>query len=229
MNPNVRNIILLVLMLAASGLAIALKPAPYSVNDKKPKLNLESMIPKSFGDWRIDETVIPIAPSPELQAEIERSYDQTLSRTYLNSKGQRIMLSIAYGGDYSKKVMQYHRPEVCYPSQGFEIVSRATGFLEAAQGTVPIVRLYAKNGARHEPITYWITVANQSTRYGLELRWIQIKSRLTGQIPDGLLVRFSSISLDTASAYATQEAFSKEMLNAMQPADAILLAGKLDL
>jgi EpsI family protein len=222
-----RSFLLLALMLAAAGMAVALRPT-HKMADQGTKLNLEAMIPKSFGDWRIDESIVPIAPSPEVQAEVERSYDQTLSRTYLNSKGHRVMLSIAYGGDYSKRVMQYHRPEVCYPSQGFEILSRDTGTLELAQGKIPIVRLYAKNGTRHEPVTYWITVANQATRYGLELRWIQIKSRLTGQLPDGLLVRFSSISLDTANAYATHDAFSKEMLNAMQPSDAVLLAGKLN-
>ncbi len=87
-------------MLAAAGMALGLKPTE-KVADAGPKVDLETLIPKAFGDWKIDETIVPLLVDPETQAKLDKIYNQTLTRTYVNSQGARIMLSIAYGGDQS--------------------------------------------------------------------------------------------------------------------------------
>ncbi len=89
----------LALILAAFG-AIALTPTKL-VADQGPKVDLESLIPKQFADWQIDDTIIPLQVDPQKLELISKIYRQTLSRTYFNSKGERIMLSIAYGGNQS--------------------------------------------------------------------------------------------------------------------------------
>ena len=74
------------------------------IADQEPKINLETMIPQQFGDWKVDETIVPLQVSPDLQAALDKVYNQTLTRTYVNSRDERIMLSIAYGADQSDNV-----------------------------------------------------------------------------------------------------------------------------
>jgi len=115
-----KHLVIGLCMFVAAGMALALKPTA-KVADAGPKIDLEVLIPKTFGDWKMDETIVPLMANPSRKALIKKIYSQTLSRTYINSSGDRIMLSIAYGGDQSDN-MSVHKPEVCYPAQGFQIL-----------------------------------------------------------------------------------------------------------
>jgi EpsI family protein len=215
-------------MFAAAGLALALKPT-VRMADSGPKIDLEVMIPKTFGDWKIDETIAPLIANPEQEAVINKIYNQTLSRTYINLKGERIMLSIAYGGDQSD-TMAVHKPEVCYPAQGFQILKSATGTVTTDRGDIPVKRLVATQGQRIEPITYWTTVGDKAAnRNGLEWKLIQIKYGLTGKIPDGLLFRISSIQADEKKAYQAQDDFSRALIDSLTPAGKERITGHLTL
>jgi EpsI family protein len=203
-------------MFAAAGLALALKPTE-RVADAGPKIDLEKLIPREFGDWKIDGTITPLIASPEQEALLNKIYNQTLTRTYVNAKGERVMLSIAYGGDQSDN-MAVHKPEVCYPGQGFQILkSPAITSFSTGEGNIPVKRLVASLGARIEPITYWTTVGDQVEVQGLRWKLQQLKFGLTGKIPDGLLFRVSSIEVDEIKAYRIQDTFTHEMLKAMSP------------
>lgn len=202
-------------MLVAAGLALALKPAAMVVKTG-PKIDLETLIPRQFDDWKIDETVTPLIATPEQQAIISRIYDQTLSRTYINMRGDQIMLSIAYGGDQSK-AMQVHKPEVCYPAQGFQILKNANDVFSAAGSSIPVRRLVATMGSRIEPITYWTTIGDTVAVSGIQWKLQQLKYGLTGKIPDGLLFRVSNIQADDVAAYVVQDAFIRDLLKAMSP------------
>ena len=76
-------------------------PDPTSWSVRVP--NLETMFPKAFGDWRVDTSMPVILPSPDVQALLDKIYNQVLSRSYVNAKGERIMLSVAYGGDRKRR------------------------------------------------------------------------------------------------------------------------------
>jgi EpsI family protein len=202
-------------MFAAAGMALALKPT-IKISDYKPKIDLEALIPKTFGDWKIDETNVPLISDPEQQALLNKIYNQTLARTYVNQHGDRIMLTIAYGGDQSGD-MALHKPEICYPSQGFSILKNVTGSFSTGEGSIPVKRLVATKGQRIEPITYWTTLGDAIAVNGIQWRLQQLKYGLTGKIPDGLLFRISSIQADDAKAYQTQDAFARDLLKAMTP------------
>lgn len=210
-----KHLIIGLCMFAAAGIALALKPT-VKVADAGPRIDLETLIPKKFGDWKIDETIAPLIANPEQQALINKIYNQTLARTYVNSSGEHIMLSIAYGGDQSDS-MAVHKPEICYPAQGFQILKNAAGTFSSAQGNIPVKRLLATQGQRIEPITYWTTVGDTVAVSGLKWKLNQLKYGLTGKIPDGLLFRVSSIQADDAKAYQRQDAFARELLEAMSP------------
>jgi hypothetical protein len=80
-------------MLAAAAGAVALKPT-IRMAEQRP-VNLEKMIPQQFGDWKLDQSVMPLSGRPGDTGQADEIYSQVLSRTYINSKGERVMLSIA--------------------------------------------------------------------------------------------------------------------------------------
>ncbi|MDA8254206.1 MAG: EpsI family protein [Betaproteobacteria bacterium] len=211
-----KHLVIGLCMFAAAGMALALKPTA-KVADAGPKVDLETLIPKTFGDWKIDETITPLIANPEQEALINKIYNQTLTRTYVNPKGERIMLSIAYGGDQSDN-MAVHKPEICYPAQGFQILKSPTiSTFSTDEGSIPVKRLVASQGQRIEPITYWTTVGDTVAVSGLKWKLQQLKYGLSGKIPDGLLFRISSIQTDDAKAYQNQDAFTRDLLKAMSP------------
>lgn len=223
---NVNHFIIGLCMLAAASMALALKPTE-KMADSGPKFDLETLIPRTFGDWKLDETITPLIANPEAEALINKIYSQTLSRTYINSRNERIMLSIAYGGDQSDS-MAVHKPEVCYPAQGFQILKNTSEIFSTGKGDIPVKRLVAMQGPRIEPITYWTTVGD-TVAISSKLDWKlkQLKYGLTGKIPDGLLFRISSIQSDEKLAYQVQDNFSRELIEALSPFGKERIIGRL--
>jgi len=219
----VASLVLGLAMAATSALTGALTPTVRVVN-AQDRFSLEAMIPQRFGGWTVDTSIVPLAPDPEQQGALERIYDQTLSRTYVNGQGQRVMLSIAYGGDQSK-ALQLHLPEVCYVAQGFQMVKNGDDALVTRYGEVPVRRLVARLRERNEPITYWITIGDKATRSGIQQKLRRLAYGLSGEIPDGMLVRVSTIQPDAADAYREQDGFVIQMLAALGPKERTRLLG----
>lgn len=201
-------------MFAASGLALALRPTQ-KISDQGG-IDLETMIPRAFGDWReLSQNSVQIV-DPQQQEMIDSIYTQTLSRTYVNAQGYRIMLSIAYGED-QRDAMQTHYPEVCYPAQGFSLQDKKNGTLTTESGLIPVTRLLTNLGQRHEPVTYWTTVGDRVVRNGIQKKLAEMSYGLNNKIPDGMLIRVSSIDGETTNAYAMQMEFADRMLGALTP------------
>jgi EpsI family protein len=217
-------ITVLLLMLASAGAAQALKPTRRLAADYPP-IKLDEMVPKQFGQWRTDDAIVPVQVAPDVQAKLDKLYNQVLSRTYVDSAGYRIMLSIAYGGDQSDS-MRAHRPEVCYAAQGFQVGKLMKTVIASLDVSLPVARLEAWQGARHEPITYWVVVGDQVARSGFEQKLAQLKFGLAGKIPDGMLVRVSSIERESASAYSRHEQFANALQQALSPRDRVRFFGR---
>jgi exosortase B len=198
--------------LAMAGTAAAtpaLKPRP----DPGPAPDLEAIVPAAFGDWRIDPDVVQVAPAPDVQANLDRLYRQIVSRTYVNGQGERMMLTIAHGGDQSD-ALKAHRQEACYAAQGFQIRSLERGELSTAGRTIPVTRMHAVRGDRSEPVTYWFTMGDRVVHGRLERLRVQVENGLAGRIPDGMLVRVSSLSTDVPRAHAAQQSFVAALMGA---------------
>lgn len=205
------------LMVSAAALATVMTPTRKIV-DSLPVLDLEASIPKEFGEWRMDTRAMGGVVNPQATELLNKLYSQILSRTYYNDKGYRIMLSIAYGED-QRDGNQLHYPEVCYPAQGFQVTSNKKGVLETALGPVPVRRLESNlSQNRFEPITYWTTVGDEALTGGTEKKLLEMTYGLRGEIPDGLLFRVSSIDKNSAQAFAVQQQFIDQLLQAI-PAD----------
>ena len=207
----------------ASGASVALVPhrktaAPNPIGKRAAR------VPQPSDGWADDHSIPMILPSPDVQAKLDAIYNQVVSRTYVSARGERIMLSIAYGGDQSDG-LRAHRPEVCYSAQGFSTRDLQDGRLALPGRTIPVRRLVATQGPRIEPITYWMTIGTQVARTGLETKLAQLRYSTRGLIPDGLLMRVSNISRDAAPSFRLHDAFMNALVAAVPAQDRWRLVG----
>jgi EpsI family protein len=213
MKPNSTALVLAALMCGAAVAGIAARPSAKAA-DRGNAIVLETAVPREFGEWTELPDQKAQVVNPQTQELLDKLYSQTLTRTYVNKQGYRIMLSLAYGDD-QRGGLQAHRPEVCYPAQGFKLGKVEEGTLPTSFGTIDVRRLTTELGSRSEPVTYWLTVGDQVIRNTFDKRVAQIRLGLTGQIPDGLLFRVSSIDSDTTRAFAMQQKFAADMMAAV--------------
>ena len=217
-------IVVAAFMASAAAVATVMTPTQKIV-DQLPKLDLETAIPKRFGDWQMDERAVGGVVNPQQAEVLNQIYTQILTRTYVGSDGYRIMLSIAYGED-QRDSNQLHYPEVCYPAQGFQVTSNRRGVLQTAQGDIPVKRLESQMAQqRFEPITYWTTVGEHAVTGGVRKKLAEMEYGLKGRIPDGLLFRVSSIDRDSDGAFKKQEKFIAELLASLDVASKRRIAG----
>jgi EpsI family protein len=210
------------LMFAASIGAVVARPT-IKVADKEP-ISLEQIVPREFGEWRIEPQRYAQVVNPQTQELLDKLYSQILDRIYVRSDGYHIMLSLAYGSD-QRGALQAHKPEVCYPAQGFNIVRNEAGSLDTRFGNIPVRRLFGTMGARLEPVTYWFTVGDKAIQSTTQKKLVELRFGLTGQIPDGMLFRVSSIDGDQQRAYQMQAQFVNDLLQAVPPAERKRLSG----
>lgn len=220
---RVKAVVAAVLMLFTFVGAQAWRPTVH-IADSRPKVDLERLFPTSFGDWTLDRSMPVQLVSPDLQAALNAIYNQTLSRTYINAAGERVMLSVAYGGDQSDG-SRAHLPEVCYPAQGFQILSKQATTLSMGGSPLPAVHLVAKLGGRVEPITYWVVVGDKIALTYYDQKFAQIGYGVRGLIPDGMLVRVSTIDTDPARAYRLQTGFISDLLQAIPEQKRAVIVG----
>lgn len=224
-NSKIANLLLGIVMVSFATLSFVFPP-PYLSSGNEINFDLEKIIPKDFDDWNIDISSTRLIVNPSIRNDLIKIYNRVLSRIYINKNGERIMLSIAYGS-MQKSDMHAHRPEICYTATGFEIGEVSNASFDTTFGRIPLNRLVAKQGTRIEPISYWIRIGKSLTQGWLDQKFTAIRYGLTGDIPDGLLFRVSSISNNEKSSYHLQELFLNSILHAVRNEDRYLLLGQL--
>jgi exosortase B len=190
-----------------------------------------SIVPKQFGDWKE-------VPSPYVQIDLatgddlstEQPYDAVLMRTYSNNKGEQVMLALAYGRQ-QKQDVKIHRPEVCYEAQGYAVAGGTPVDFQLAPGAVAIqgTQMLAKNRDRVEAVSYWVRIGDIFPRSASQSRWYIFRQGMSGKVPDGILVRASSVQTGadgTDRAYQTQHQFLGDLVNALPPESKRLLVAQ---
>lgn len=216
----------------ASGLMLVAVAASYAMTPRLRRAdvigptNLETLFPSSFGKWTVDKVTPNLIVDPQTLATIARTYTQTLSRTYVDGTGQRMMLSVAYGAELSDTGVGLHYPEVCYPAQGFKVISQRRTRLETPNGILKSTLLETAYGTqRYEPVTYWTMIGAHAHYGGLERKLAEVSSGLAGERADGLLVRVSSVDKDSDRAFENQRVFIADLLKNMPPKDRLRISG----
>ncbi|WP_017450888.1 exosortase B [Herbaspirillum rubrisubalbicans] len=220
----VMNIRLAVPMAVAMALSVAVAGmlVPHDAQVLKDG-KFSSIVPTQFGDWRE-------VPSPFLQVDVglddgtgrnaDQPYDDVLGRTYVNSRGQMVMLALAYAKEQTQDV-KIHLPEVCYVAQGFKLSDEQRVALSVGTSDTPVMgsRFIASHSNRLEAVSYWVRIGDGFPDGGLAARWKIFKDGMGGRISDGILVRASSLMPDLsneADAFALQQGFLKDLDGAMR-------------
>jgi EpsI family protein len=212
------------MMLLSSSLAVVMTPT-IRLAEQRPKIKLEQVVPRQFGDWTEEDVVTASIINPRQESILGKIYAETISRAYVNSAGERVMLSIAYGPD-QRKGNEVHYPEICYPAQGFELTSLRRDVLNTSSGVIPVNRLETNlSRQRFEPVTYWTTIGNEVTLGGTDRRLKEMTYGFRGEIADGLVFRVSTIDRDPAHAYSVQDSFVGALVGVLNPANKIWLTG----
>ena len=85
---RIKAVIVLVLAMAAFAGAAAWRPTVH-MSDNRAKVNLETLFPMVLGNWVVDDRMPVQLVSPDTAALLNKIYNQTLSRTYVNPDGDR--------------------------------------------------------------------------------------------------------------------------------------------
>jgi EpsI family protein len=184
---------------------------------------LARIVPAEFPGWR-ELTTTPTVVTAQTQDLLQSIYNEILARAYAAADGYQVMLSIAYGGD-QRGVLRAHKPEVCYPAQGFKLLDISDAVLDTEYGRIPTRTLRTVLGPRSEPVMYWFAYAGRTSASAWQRRLQSLRLTLTGQVPDGLLFRVSSIDADAPRAWRRQGDFVRALLSACTPVARARLAG----
>lgn len=213
-------------MFAAAALSVWGTPR-WQAREAAP--SLEATVPMAFGNWKaMPAAYAQVAVAQGVEAAFEQPYDQTVMRSYVNDRGDTVMLALAWG-QRQRQDVKVHRPEVCYPAQGYPVLRHEPGVpisLAGREQPVPTVSLLTGSGHRLEAVRYWIRIGQDYGGDGLAARWYILREGLKGRIPDGILVRASQ-RIDSPEealpAQATLETFLQDLTRALPSTTLALL------
>jgi EpsI family protein len=205
--------------------------APRELMARSGALDLEMAIPKQFGAWTLAPNVKPITPSDvegvvDPDAKNGQIYSQEVGRSYVDRSGNLVMLMVAYGPVQNYR-LKAHRPEMCYTAAGFRISQKHGEELTYTEGQQPLklTRLVAERESRFEPISYWMRVGNDIATGVVDRQIIRLKYGLRGIIPDGALIRISTVGLSQEMSFKVQDQFIHDFLEAIAPQDRKFFTG----
>lgn len=189
-------------------------------SEVKETLDVESLTPDTVGGWRRmagPEMIVP-------DTEPSRFYEQELARVYGGEGLPLVMLAIAYARRQDER-LEVHRPETCYSAQGFKLTPAQTINLPlAANSVIPALTLIARRQDRTEQILYWTRIGKLFPRTPTEQKFAALRSSLALQIPDGMLVRISTLGV-AGEDLSTMVKFARLLLASSPAALRHALAG----
>ena len=162
-------------------------------------------------------------PPHGLEAE---TYNQEVSRTFVDKEGHIFFFVIAYGESQSDR-LQLHHPEVRYTAQGFRVTRPSTSRFEWSLSAPPILltRLVATREDRIEPISYWMRVGYDVSNSNWARQALKLQYGLRGWIPDGALFRVPTVGVSQDVSFKVQDAFLRDLLNAVTPETRMFMVG----
>lgn len=209
--PDRRQFILGGGLLAAAAAGVALRPRRLAEPLKDG--TLDRLVPHRIGPYDyLTASGVVLPPSDELT---ERIYDQVLTRVYVADGLPPMMLLIAYGSAQDATLM-LHRPDTCYPAAGFRLSGeRHVPVALGAAGTQTVNFVTAQRNERIEQILFWSRIGDRFPITQHDEKMSVFLSNLTGAMPDGVLVRLSSLLPNPADALRGLDLFNRQLLASM--------------
>ena len=200
--------------LCAASFGVAEWLRPRKLLQFRPEGSLEATVPSEFGRWKSQYDPTLVVP-PSEDSLTARLYDDLLMRRYRNQEtGLEVFFLAAYGASQTDE-LQLHRPESCYPAVGLPITHMAPDSLVYRKRTIPAVSLMSEIPGRNEKILYWSRLADQFPTSAAEQRQTKLELAFEGTIPDGILVRLSTVTRDIEEPRSDLKLFAQVMLDAM--------------
>lgn len=176
---------------------------------------LESLIPTQIGQWNFEtRSGLVLPPDDPLSKSL---YSDVLTRVYVSEDRPPVMLLIAYSNTQNG-MLQVHRPEVCYPAGGYTLSETQTKTLDITPEIhIPARFFSAESASRTEQVMYWTRIGNESPTSWIDQRAAVVRANLKRVIPDGILVRTSTVLADYASAEPVLKEFVSAMVRHLPP------------
>lgn len=199
---------------ALIGTAVIANAAAQRLASGRPALeqHLDRLVPELIGSWSrssANDILIPKGEEPE-----DEPYDEVVTRYYTSASAPPVMLLIAYGSAQTGTA-QLHRPEVCYPAAGFDVRSWPDVVLPVRAPSALTARVMTATApGRIEQILYWSRIGNEFPTRNTGQRWAVLRSAMLGEVPDGALVRMSTIHPNRGLALASLLAFGQSLVEA---------------
>jgi EpsI family protein len=217
-DPSRRQFLLGSALLATLAAARAASPQPVA-----PIISadgLEGAIPQNIGNWRfVSRTGLILPPRDETEV---RTYDQVLARVYEKPDSDPIMIMIAYGARQDS-LFEIHRPEACYPAQGYRLSNRREVSFPVGRHAIPATFWTATSDTHVEQMLYWTRIGDEFPRNWVENHLAVIRANLARRLPDGVLVRVSMVTNDAEHAISQIRSFTLELLQRLSPVGRKLL------
>ncbi len=169
--------------------AISYLGAPKVAASVVKKEEFRAGIPDQIGGWRSRKTAELVLPALD---ESDKLYENLETRIYEGAGLKSMMALVAYSRVQQNDI-QVHRPEVCYPAAGFPIISSRVTELEFDGKAIGAREVLADRGGVYERVIYWVRVGNEFPVTWIGQRIAMAHANLQGRVPDGVLVRMSTI------------------------------------
>src|SRR5690606_29749762 len=135
------------------------------------------------------------------------------------------VMLMAYGANQTDS-LQLHRPEVFYPAFGYKLVrNEAVNVPLPGAVTIPARQLAAEGNGRQESVLYWTRIGEYLPTSGEEQRRDRLVTAFRGVIPDGVLMRFSTLADSPGGDWGQLKSFVAELVLAVTPDGRPVLIG----
>ena len=187
---------------------------PRQTSSRISEVAFQALLPAKVGGWTARVSSDLILPSAD--ALSDKLYENLKTYTYEGPGLPTIMFLIAYSSVQQNDV-QVHRPEVCYPMAGYPILTNQPVEARIGNRGIPARYLTADRGALREMILYWTRVGQRFPLNWTQQRIEMARANVSGVIPDGALLRFSTISAEGSNDYQLLTDFAHKMAQSLNP------------
>lgn len=220
--PSRRDLLAGSMLLGVTAASVLLKPRrmfPSLSHDE-----LSAAIPKRVGAYTFaTSSGLILPPKDELS---DKLYDQVLTRVYVAPGELPIMALFAYGSVQNLS-LELHRPDECYPQQGFTITEPERLPLTIGGRRIPANVLSAtRPDGYSEQVIFWSRIGTQFPQDRTAQSLLVARENFAGRMPDGLLVRLSVPTGDRAVAVAATKHFVNELDRDLPPLGRRIVLGE---
>ncbi len=181
-NLQAAGLLVCLLLSGVVAWALVLRPAPLAGGQELAGL------PDSIAGWRAIDVAMDQAVSEMLRA------DANVQRAYFHPQGYSVFVYVGYYGTERGGVPE-HTPDICYPAQGWAILSEERLRVGGDDGLWVRELVVAKDEERRL-VHYWYrTKETSGITSTLALQLNQFWGRLSANRGDGALVRISTAVL----------------------------------